>query len=118
MTPIRIERALFLLRRKIVGCAKSPCEVVERGTASGAIPAFAGTSFAHAVAARTRSPAPERAGRPHGHNPSAKSRSQGRRREAGVWQRRFWEHAIRDDSDFERHVDYIHSNPAKHGYVT
>jgi putative transposase len=47
-----------------------------------------------------------------------KSRSQGRRREAGVWQRRFWEHAIRDDADFERHVDYIHFNPVKHGYVT
>jgi putative transposase len=33
------------------------------------------------------------------------------------WQRRFWEHAIRDDADFERHVDYIHFNPVKHGYV-
>jgi len=31
---------------------------------------------------------------------------------------RFWEHAIRDDTDFERHVDYIHFNPVKHGYVT
>ena len=40
------------------------------------------------------------------------------RRETGIWQRRFWEHAIRDDADFERHVDYIHFNPAKHGYVT
>ena len=29
-----------------------------------------------------------------------------------------WEHAIRDDADFERHVDYIHFNPVKHGYVT
>jgi putative transposase len=47
-----------------------------------------------------------------------RSRSQVRRREAGVWQRRFWEHAIRDDADFERHVDYIHFNPVKHGYVT
>ena len=41
-----------------------------------------------------------------------------RRRETGIWQRRFWEHAIRDDTDFERHVDYIHFNPVKHGYVT
>ena len=47
-----------------------------------------------------------------------KSRSQVRRRETGIWQRRFWEHAIRDDTDFERHVDYIHFNPVKHGYVT
>jgi putative transposase len=47
-----------------------------------------------------------------------RSRSQIERRETGIWQRRFWEHAIRDDADFERHVDYIHFNPAKHGYVT
>ena len=31
--------------------------------------------------------------------------------------RRFWEHLIRDDYDFERHVDYIHYNPVKHGFV-
>ncbi|MDD5276926.1 MAG: transposase [Methylovulum sp.] len=37
--------------------------------------------------------------------------------ERGIWQRRFWEHLIRDDHDFERHVDYIHYNPVKHGYV-
>ncbi len=37
--------------------------------------------------------------------------------ERGIWQRRFWEHLIRDDNDFERHVDYIHFNPVKHGYV-
>ena len=47
-----------------------------------------------------------------------RSRSKMRRRETGIWQRRFWEHAIRDDTDFERHVDYIHFNPVKHGYVT
>ncbi|WP_375740147.1 transposase [Pseudomonas boanensis] len=37
--------------------------------------------------------------------------------ERGIWQRRFWEHRIRDDADFARHVDYIHHNPRKHGYV-
>ncbi|MCF6203887.1 MAG: transposase [Methylococcaceae bacterium] len=37
--------------------------------------------------------------------------------ERGIWQRRFWEHLIRDELDFERHVDYIHFNPVKHGYV-
>jgi len=37
--------------------------------------------------------------------------------ERGVWQRRFWEHAIRDAVDYERHVDYIHFNPVKHGHV-
>ena len=37
--------------------------------------------------------------------------------ERGIWQRRFWEHKIRDDSDYARHVDYIHINPVKHGYV-
>ncbi len=40
------------------------------------------------------------------------------KREKGVWQRRYWEHAIRDDSDLSRHVDYIHFNPVKHGYVS
>jgi len=37
--------------------------------------------------------------------------------ESALWQRRFWEHTIRDDRDFERHVDYIHFNPVKHGLV-
>ena len=37
--------------------------------------------------------------------------------ERGIWQRRYWEHLIRDDRDFERHADYIHDNPVKHGYV-
>jgi putative transposase len=39
------------------------------------------------------------------------------RRQHAVWQHRFWEHQIRDDEDFARHVDYIHYNPVKHGYV-
>jgi putative transposase len=34
-----------------------------------------------------------------------------------VWQKRFWEHTIRDENDLERHLDYIHYNPVKHGYV-
>jgi len=37
--------------------------------------------------------------------------------EQALWQRRFWEHTIRDDRDFERHVDYIHFNPVRHGLV-
>ena len=35
-----------------------------------------------------------------------------------LWQRRFWEHTIRDDGDFERCANYIHFNPVKHGQVT
>jgi putative transposase len=34
-----------------------------------------------------------------------------------IWQPRFWEHQIRDDNDFAAHVEYIHFNPVKHGYV-
>jgi putative transposase len=45
------------------------------------------------------------------------SRSKLDRKEKGVWQRRFWEHLIRDDDDFAKHMDYIHWNPVKHGYV-
>lgn len=40
-----------------------------------------------------------------------------RRRERGIWQRRFWEHVIRDQRDFNHHLDYIHYNPVKHGLV-
>ena len=36
----------------------------------------------------------------------------------GIWQPRYWEHRIRDEADFERHADYIHFNPVKHGLVT
>ena len=39
------------------------------------------------------------------------------RNERQVWQRRFWEHAIRDQRDWRRHMDYIHYNPVKHGLV-
>jgi len=37
--------------------------------------------------------------------------------ERGIWQRRYWEHLIRDEDDYEKHVNYIHYNPVKHGYV-
>ena len=37
--------------------------------------------------------------------------------ERGIWQRRYWEHLVRDESDYEKHVDYVDYNPAKHGYV-
>ena len=37
--------------------------------------------------------------------------------ERGIWQRRFWEHTIRDERDYAAHVDYVHINPLKHGLV-
>ncbi|CAN5459848.1 transposase [soil metagenome] len=40
-----------------------------------------------------------------------------KKREQSVWQRRFWEHQIRNDKDFMQHMDYIHYNPVKHGLV-
>ncbi len=40
-----------------------------------------------------------------------------KRGEGTVWQRRFWEHTIRDVEDYHRHLDYIHYNPVKHGLV-
>jgi putative transposase len=39
------------------------------------------------------------------------------KREKGIWQRRFWEHQIRDEVDLERHFDYVHFNPVKHDLV-
>jgi len=38
-----------------------------------------------------------------------------KRREGAIWQRRFWEHQIRDERDYQMHCDYIHYNPVKHG---
>ena len=40
-----------------------------------------------------------------------------RRGERGIWQRRFWEHRIRDEADYRAHMDYVHINPVKHGLV-
>jgi len=40
-----------------------------------------------------------------------------RKGERGIWQRRFWEHTIRDECDYAAHVDYVHINPLKHGLV-
>jgi len=46
-----------------------------------------------------------------------RSSSKVKHREKGIWQRRYWEHQIRDYIDLQRHVDYIHYNPVKHGLV-
>lgn len=40
-----------------------------------------------------------------------------KRQERGIWQRRYWEHTLRDERDFAAHVDYVHINPLKHGLV-
>ena len=58
------------------------------------------------------------AGRGVGGYPRAvRSASERRRGESGIWQRRFWEHRIRDEADLRRHLDYVHYNPVKHGLV-
>jgi putative transposase len=44
-------------------------------------------------------------------------RSRQTKRERGIWQRRYWEHQIRDEDDLAKHVAYIHFNPVKHGYA-
>jgi putative transposase len=49
--------------------------------------------------------------------PEEATRPRGRRGERSVWQRRFWEHRIADEADLARHVDYVHFNPVKHGWV-
>ena len=45
------------------------------------------------------------------------SPSRRRRKERGIWQRRYWEHTCRDEQDLKRCVDYVHWNPVKHGLV-
>ena len=49
--------------------------------------------------------------------PAARRGSLARKREVGIWQRRYWEHTIRDERDYAAHMDYIHFNPVKHGLV-
>ncbi len=55
----------------------------------------------------------ERMGKIIPNNPSKTSK-----RESGIWQRRFWEHLIRNQNDLNTHIDYIHFNPIKHRLVT
>jgi len=49
--------------------------------------------------------------------PVDRRKSQEKRRELPIWQRRFWEHLIHDEEDLHQHIDYIHFNPVKHGLV-
>lgn len=53
-------------------------------------------------------------GLPKGERGSASRVAKGER---GIWQRRYWEHTLRNDADLRRHVDYIHYNPVRHGHV-
>lgn len=46
-----------------------------------------------------------------------RSETRKRRGERGIWQRRHWEHSIRDEKDFAAHMGYVHINPVKHGLV-
>jgi putative transposase len=48
---------------------------------------------------------------------SAVNTARARKGEQAVWQHRYWEHLLRVERDFIRHVEYIHFNPVKHGYV-
>ena len=51
----------------------------------------------------------------HLHHESWMTASKRKHRESTLWQRRFWEHVIRDETDYRAHVDYVHFNPVKHG---
>jgi putative transposase len=53
-------------------------------------------------------------GLPEGERISARRAGKGVR---GVWKRQYWEHTLRDETDFARHLDYVHFNPIKHGHV-
>ena len=51
------------------------------------------------------------------HRLPARDMTRRARGEQAVWQRRYWEHLIRDERDFSAHLDHIHYNPARHGFV-
>lgn len=55
--------------------------------------------------------------RDRGGSESGRSRSRIRQGERGIWHRRFWEHVVRDEEEYNRLCDYIHFNPVKHGHV-
>lgn len=65
----------------------------------------------------TRSLKAAQDGDPASRAEAAPTLSRERHREGTVWQRRFWEHQIRDGKDYASHMDYIHFNPVKHGLV-
>jgi len=46
-----------------------------------------------------------------------RNQSRQKKREAAIWQRRYWEHTLDKQEDLEEHLDYIHYNPIKHGFV-
>jgi putative transposase len=52
------------------------------------------------------------------HQAPGRNESRRLKGEQAIWQRRFWEHCVRDDADFARHLDYIHLNPVHHGLTT
>ena len=52
------------------------------------------------------------------HPPPERSESRQTRSEQAIWQRRYWEHTIRDERDFFAHLDYIHLNPVRHGLIS
>ena len=54
---------------------------------------------------------------PYGGSAPCGGASRLRRHEGGLWQRRFWEHQVRDQSDLNRCLNYLHWNPVKHGHV-
>ena len=49
--------------------------------------------------------------------PAVQNTNRQNKKQQAIWQHRGWEHCLRDELDFQRHVDYIHYNPVKHGYV-
>lgn len=62
--------------------------------------------------------AAKRLGQPVGWNPTLRrSASKIAKGDAGIWQRRFWEHHIRDEADYWAHMRYCWANPVKHGFV-
>jgi len=50
-------------------------------------------------------------------DPTAQAASQVANGGRPLWQPRYWEHVLRDETDYRRHIDYIHFNPVKHGYA-
>ena len=105
--PLRTE-AIVVLPDHLHAIWTLPGGDADYGTRWGAIKA----RFTRKVKARARG------AEEMGWNPILRSPSKVRKGDAGLWQRRFWEHTVRDQADFDTHMRYCWMNPVKHGLVT
>ena len=97
----RIESALFVGAPQLAGAGDAHLKIGSEWTFLGATEISGGLGVDSDLLPKTE----------------RRSAVRQRRGERGIWQRRYWEHLIRDEADYRAHMDYVHINPVKHGLV-